>query len=73
MDASRRSNKNRNEVVKERMREGETIITDIVRKQPVYYGHMYRISNERLSKKVMKWVPQERREKRRANKTWIEG
>jgi len=42
-------------------------------KQPKWYGHVQRMEEGSLSKKVMKWSPPERRKRGRPKATWAEG
>ena len=36
-------------------------------------GHVKRMQEERLPKLIMEWIPEERRERGRPRKTWMEG
>ena len=38
-----------------------------------WYGHVKRMPEERISKLIMDWIPQERRERGRPRKTKMEG
>ncbi|XP_044764516.1 uncharacterized protein LOC123321077 [Coccinella septempunctata] len=73
--ASRTSRRERipNEIIKENMGVKETVTELIERKQLVWYGHVQRMAEHRLPKKVMRWIPPEHRKRGRPKKTWIEG
>lgn len=79
MDAFRRTlgisrmDRIRNEEIRLRMGIEGTIINDIESKQLVWYGHVRRMDETRLPKKVMEWVPSARRKRGRPRKTWKEG
>lgn len=63
----------RNEDVRLQMGIEGSLITDIERKQLVWYGHVQRMEEKRLPKKVMNWMPPNRRKRGRPRKTWKEG
>jgi IS5 family transposase len=49
-------------------------ITDIIeRKILQWYDHVKRMQEERLTKLIMEWIPEERRKTGRPRKTWMEG
>lgn len=79
MDVFRRSlgisrlQKIRNEEIRRQMGVNGTLTTDIETKQLTWYGHVQRMNNERLPKKVMEWIPAYRRKRGRPKKTWKEG
>jgi len=53
---------------------GKPDITDIIKKKRLQWcGHVKRMPEERISKLIMDWIPQERRERGRPRKTWMEG
>ena len=53
---------------------GEPNIIDIIeRKRLKWYGHVKRMSEERIPKLIMERIPQERRKRGRPRKTWMEG
>jgi len=53
---------------------GKSDTIDIIeQKRLQWYGHVKRISEERIPKLIMDWLPWERRERGRPRKTWIEG
>ena len=47
----------RNERVHEIMDAKQTIVHEIMTKQLVWYGHVQRMADDRLPKKVLDWVP----------------
>lgn len=79
MDALRRAarisrrDRIRNEEVKRRMGIEGTIIQDIEQKQLVWYGHIKRMNNNRLPKRIMDWFPNRKRKRGRPRKSWSEG
>ena len=81
MDVLRRSagksrkEKIRNRQIKEIMKEEEEpdIIDIIETKRLQWYGHVKRMTEERLPRQIMEWTPPERRKRGRPTKTWIEG
>ncbi|XP_012228171.2 uncharacterized protein [Linepithema humile] len=79
MDAIKRSlrisrkDRIQNEEVRRRMGIDGTLYDDIERMQLIWYGHVQRMGEERLPKKIMKWVPQQRCKRGRPKKTWKEG
>jgi hypothetical protein len=47
---------------------------DIIEKKRLqWYGHVKRMSEERIPKLIMEWIPEERRKRKRQRKTWMEG
>jgi hypothetical protein len=53
---------------------GKPDITDsIERKILQWYGHVKRMSEERILKLIMDWIPWQRRKRGRPRKTWMEG
>jgi hypothetical protein len=38
-----------------------------------WYGHVKTMSEERITKLIMEWIPLERRKRGRPRKTWMEG
>lgn len=45
----------------------------IERKQLVWYGHVQRMGEDRLPKKILKWIPPQRRKRGRPKMMWIQG
>jgi hypothetical protein len=53
---------------------GKPDIIDIIeRKRLQWYGHVKRMSEERILKLIMDWIPWERRKRGRPRTTWMEG
>jgi len=55
------------------MNVARSLLNDIKTKQLKYYGHIQRMEEGILPKKVMKWSPKERRKRGRPKATWAEG
>jgi hypothetical protein len=70
-----RLDKIKNENIKEIMGvKGNPNIIDIIEKKRLqWYGHVKRMSEERIPKLIMEWVPAVGRERGRPRKTWMEG
>src|SRR5215510_10858815 len=81
MDVLRRSarkssmEKIKNERIKEIMGvKGKPDIIDIIEKKILqWYGHIKRMPEDRITKLIMEWIPEERRKRGRSRKTWMEG
>ena len=63
----------RNERVRGIMGVEEDIVHDIKTRQLVWYGHVRRMADSRLPRKVFDWVPPGRRRRGRPVKGWREG
>ena len=50
----------------------ETIIKDIEKNELPWYGHVQRTAEGRLPKIALKWMPKQRRARRRPKKNWTE-
>jgi hypothetical protein len=50
-----------------------SLLDDIKTRQLKWYGHVERMEEGRLQKKVMKWSPPGRRKRGRPKHTWMEG
>ena len=80
MDVLRRSARKsrmeriKNEHIKEIMGvKGKPDIIHIIEKKRLqWYGHVKRMSEDRIPKLIMEWVPQERRIRGHPRKTWME-
>jgi hypothetical protein len=68
----RRKDKIRNNIIKQKMYITRSLLEDIKTKQLKWYGHVQRMEEGRLPKKVMKWRPPGRRKRGRPNLTWAE-
>jgi hypothetical protein len=79
MDFYRRSARNsrkdkiRNTIIKQKMSVVRSLLGDIKTKQLQRYGHVQRMEEGRLPKKVMKLSPPGRRKRGRPKATWAEG
>ena len=49
-----------------------SLLEDLKTKQLKWYGHVQRMEEGRLPKKVMKWIPPGRRKRGRPKLTWAE-
>jgi hypothetical protein len=49
----------------------ETIIREIEQNQLIWYGHVQRMAEGRLSKRALKWMPKQKRARGRLKKNWI--
>jgi hypothetical protein len=80
MDVLRRSARKsrmegiQNEHIKEIMGvRGTADSIDIIEKKRLqWYGHVKRMSEERIPKLIVEWIPLERRKRGRPRKTWME-
>lgn len=74
MDVLRRSlgvsrlQKIRNEEIRRLMGVDGTLYEDIEAKQLIWYGHLQRMDEQRLPKKVFEWIPAQRRKRGRPKK-----
>ncbi|XP_030747138.1 uncharacterized protein LOC115875773 [Sitophilus oryzae] len=62
-----------NKKIRESMHIQHTIIDEIERRQLVWYGHVEIMSEDRIPKKVLKWIPSERRKRGRPKAMRIGG
>ena len=67
-----RKDKIRNNIIKQKMNVTRSLLEDIKTKQLKWYGHVQRMEEGRLPKKVMKWSPPGRRKGGRPKLTWAE-
>jgi hypothetical protein len=78
MDALRRScrisrkDRIRNVAIRQQIGLEETIIKEIEQNQLIWYGHVQRMAEGRLSKVALKWMPKQRRARGRSKKNWME-
>ncbi|XP_072389271.1 uncharacterized protein [Diabrotica undecimpunctata] len=63
----------RNEKIRRRIVVDGYLTSDIERKQLIWYGYVQRMEDTRLPKKIMQWVPPNRKKRGRPKKTWREG
>jgi IS5 family transposase len=53
---------------------GKPDIIDIIEKKGLqWYGQVKRMTEEGMPKLIMEWIPEKRRKRGRARKTWMEG
>ena len=78
MDALRRSSRIsrkdriRNVTTRQQIGLEEPIIKEIEQNQLTWYGNVQRMAEESLSKIALKWVPKQKRARRRPKKNWVE-
>jgi len=63
----------RNTIIEQKMNVTRSVLDGIKTKQLKWYGHVQRMEEGRLPKKVMKWSPPGRRKRGRPKATWAEG
>ena len=68
-----RKDKIRNTIIKQKMNVTRSLLDDIKTQQLKWYGHVQRMDEGRLLKKVMKWSPPGRRKRGRPKATWAVG
>ena len=67
-----RKDKIRNNIIKQKLNVTRSLLEDIKTKQLKWYGHVQRMEDGRLPKKVMKWSSPGRRKRGRPELTWAE-
>jgi len=72
-DRISKKDKNRNTIIKQKMKVTRSLLEDIKTQQLKWYGHVQRMEEGRLPKKVMKWSTPGRRKRGRPKATWAEG
>jgi len=79
MDALRRSSRIsrkdriRNVTIRQQIGLEETVIKETEENQLTWYGHVQRMTEERLPKIALKWMPKQKRARGRPKKNWMEG
>jgi len=79
MDGLRRSSRIsrkdriRNVTIRQQTGLEETIIKEIEQNQLTWYGHVQRMTEERLPKIALKWMSKQKRARGRPEKNWMEG
>ena len=79
MDALRRScrisrkDRIRNVTIRQQIGLEETFIKETEENQLTWYGHVQRMTEERLPKIALKWMPKQKRARGRPKKNWMEG
>ncbi|XP_044766437.1 uncharacterized protein LOC123322558 [Coccinella septempunctata] len=63
----------RNDRIREIMGVKGNIVDDIRTKQLIWFGHVQRMPDSRIPKKIFKWTPQGRRRRGRPRRSWREG
>ncbi|KAJ3662828.1 hypothetical protein Zmor_007153 [Zophobas morio] len=63
----------KNEEIRRKMKQEETVIKDIERRQLSWYGHVKHMDNNRLPKQTINWIPQYKKKRGRPKKIWMEG
>lgn len=63
----------RNDRIREIMGVRKTITDDIKTKQLIWYGHVQRMTEDRLPKQILTWAPHGRRRRGRPRRSWREG
>ena len=67
-----RKDKIGNNIIKQKMNVTKSLLEDVKTKQLKWYGHVQRMEEGRLPKKVKKWSPPGRRKRGRPKLTWVE-
>ena len=62
-----------NTIIKQKTNVTRSPLDDIKTQQLKWYGHVQRMEEGRVPKKVMKWSPPGRRKRGRPKLTWAEG
>ncbi|XP_030768200.1 uncharacterized protein LOC115891781 [Sitophilus oryzae] len=68
-----RKDKIPNETIRRQMGLKHDIVYDIRTQQLIWYGHVKRMEEHRIPKKILIWNPQGRRKRGRPCKSWREG
>lgn len=63
----------RNEEIRERMNIQTTIIDTVESKSLRWYGHVNRMDHSRWPKKLLQWIPPQRRKRGRPRRIWADG
>ena len=66
------NNDDNNNIIKQKMNVTRSLLEDIKTKQLKWYGHVQRMEEGRLPRKVMKWSPPGRTKRGRPKLTWAE-
>ena len=67
---SRLGEKNRNNVIREKMNIKNSVLDYIRYKQLNWYGHVQRMDQERFRRRILEWCPPGRLRMGRPEKTW---
>ena len=68
----RRVDRVRNETIRNMMGMERDIVDEVQRKQLIWYGHMCRMDEERISNRVLQWTPPEKRKRGRPRRGWMD-
>ncbi|XP_044766695.1 uncharacterized protein LOC123322749 [Coccinella septempunctata] len=60
----------RNEIIRAEMDMGRSMAEEIERRQLVWFGHVKRMLDDRWPRKILEWVPPERRKRGRPRRSW---
>ncbi|CAH1997397.1 unnamed protein product [Acanthoscelides obtectus] len=63
----------RNDMIRERTCTQDTIVNRVERRQLVRYGHVMRMADERWPKKMVSYIPSNRRKRGRPKTSWRKG
>jgi len=63
----------RNVTIRQRIVLEETIIKETEQNQLTWYSHVQRMTEGRLPKTALKWMPKQKRARGRPKKNWMEG
>ena len=63
----------RNVTIRQQIGLEETIIKETEQNQLTWYGHVQRMTEERLPKIALNWMPKQKRARGRLKKNWMEG
>ena len=63
----------RNVTIRQQIGLEETVIKETEQNQLTWYGHVQRMAEGTLPKIALKWMPKQKRARRRPNKYWMEG
>ena len=67
-----RQGKIRNEQIREMINVKHAVVDEIERRQLIWFGHVKRMGGERLPKRIMEWLPPEKRKRGRPRRSWGE-
>jgi hypothetical protein len=68
-----RKDRIRNVTIRQQIELKETVIKEIEQNQLTWYGHVQRMTEGRLPKIALKWMPKQWRARGRPKKNWMEG
>lgn len=62
-----------NETIRQSMNMTKNIVEEIEKKQLVWFGHTKRMDETRWPKRILEWIPYERKKRGRPRRSWREG